>query len=330
MIAQYVSKACKILSQEGMEAYSSDQPGDIWQLCHERQPEVLHLHGCRPVHLLKAAAQARRMGVRIVISPHGQLQPWELDHASQSQVRQLVSHAYALIAQSRMEKQALAELGWNDRIETIANPLITQSTSQTEWGRALATVYQKVMASDVLELIDEESRRALQLLLKAGLTGDRRWLGDNKVASPDWQRLYVYATQEGVGDLLTQGIKVMQLEAPQPVPSPIYLPNAYKRPEPSGILNIIQLVQLAKEETDTGRLSLLRLSELYQALRSPHLDEEVLLQELSLSRLKGFFASILQILVEQMALDEGFMPCKPQDNNETKRIITIIHNHLKI
>jgi hypothetical protein len=240
-----------------------------------------------------------------------------------------------------MEAKTLGELGWNDRIETIANPIITRTTTARELVGKTYAVYQKVMASDVLELMDKTTRNAMRCMLKAGITGDRRWVETPdteqvkeeetpETETPDWVKMYVYAEQEGVINTLLLGIKAMGVEAPVPTDMPIYLPNGYKRPEPASQQGAVSLVRTIHDEVDAGTLSLLRLVELDMALRNPLLDEEVLLSELSAARLLKFFGCLLQILSEQTGLDEGFMPCNPIDNKKTKHIRTVITKHLKI
>ena len=63
--------------------------------------------------------------------------------------------------------------------------------------------------------------------------------------------------------------------------------------------------------------SLLRLCELATALRSDSLDEARLLSQLS-DQLRPLLASTLQLLDEQNLITEGFMPCTPVDDGNTR------------
>jgi hypothetical protein len=328
MIAHYVSMAEQGMGKKAECALANDEKS-LAELCKAEAPDILHLHGCQQAALVRAARKAGRNGARIVFTPHGEL----LAGSAGKGLAPFVAHAYAVTAQSPIEQACLTRLGWNDRIELIRNPIITRTTSATELSQQLYAVYQKVLASDVLALMDDDTKQALRLLLKAGITGDIRWLSAPSAFSslaPDWQKLYVYAEQEGVLPVVLRGIDVTGLQAPSPVPSPIYLPNGYQKPEPTYDETAMELVLKVKAECENGTRSVLRLCELDRALRVDRLDEEVLLLELKAAKLTGFFSAVLQILSEQTGLDEGFMPCLPVNNAVTGRIRTIITNHLKI
>lgn len=328
LIARYVSMAEQGMRQDAESLLANDGKA-VEEFMQSKRPDILHLHGCSQPDLVKTAKKASRQGVRVVLTPHGEIATWCLDKSMAS----FVAHAYAITTQSPMEHNYLARLGWNDRLEIIKNPIITRTTTATDLVRSLYAVYQKVLASDVLALMDGATKQMLKMLLKAGITADQRWLSNLPAADtllPDWQKIYVYAEQEGVLPLIVRGIKATGLQAPTPSSIPIYLPNGYRKPEPAYDKTAMELLMVAKQEYDKKDLSLLRLAELDSALRDDRLDEEVLLQELKANKLTGFFSGILQILSEQTGLDEGFMPCMPANNQEAKRIRTIITNHLKI
>ncbi len=328
MIAQYADMVCKGMP-DGVTCSMSNDARQAAAFCKESRPDILHLHGYSDAAQQKVAESARRTGIRIILSPHGHLHAWHRSAATTPSLH-LVSHAYAIIAQSHMEADALAKLGRSSRIETIPNPIITKTTTASHMVGQLLTVYRKVMASDMLALMDKPTRTALRLLLKAGITGDRRWLETIDLGQPDWQRLYLYAEYEGISETLFSGIKVLGADAPSPVAQPIYLPHGYQKPEPSPQQEVMPLMQTIQDETDSKQLSLLRLVELDTALRFQSLDEDVLMQELDAAGMKPLFACILQILKEQTGLDEGFMPCEPTDNSTTEEIRNTINNHLRI
>lgn len=334
MIAQYVDMAEKGMSDNFATASAVDKKS-ARQMCKDWQPDIVHLHGCHDSELLQAANYAVKQGARLVVNPHGDLQPWVLKGILKQDIRwrtlrNAIRHTYALIAQSKAEADNLMQLAWNDRVETIVNPIITRTTDAAHLAAMICNIYNKVMASDVLTLMDDDTLEALRLLLKAGITGDERWLEKPFTLSPDWQKLYVYAQYEGIAPVLNRGIEVLNLMVPEPLLSPIYLPNDYQQPAPSRHKEVLPLVRMIKEETEQGSLSVLRLVELDRLLRRTAPDEEVLLIELDGAKLRPFFASLLQILAEQTGLDEGFMPCQPLDNKVTQEIRTTITNHLKI
>ena len=77
-------------------------------------------------------------------------------------------------------------------------------------------------------------------------------------------------------------------------------------------------------------LSLLRMADLYEALLDDRLNEDNLVEKLEQDNNKLLFSSILTIMSEQLLLDEGFMPCPPIENRETKRLRQNLLNHLRL
>ena len=333
MIAQYASMIAQGMPA-GVESITTNSPIEAKQQLADFKPDIVHLHGCLDTNELKVIEKARKDGARLVITCHGQLQPWEQEKRKPSLhnglIETCVSHAFALIAQSDIEAKNLNELEWNDRIETIKNPIITRSTTTELMVRATLAVYEKVMHSDVLELMDETDLNALHLLIKAGITGDKRWIRGAQIGSPNWQRLYIYAKYEGIELILRRGIVSLGIEPPQPNLTAIYLPNDFHKPQPSADHGILPLIRKIKKEVDDEQLSFLRLVELDEALRSAALDEEVLMAEIQGAKLLPFLQSLLQVLSEHTLLDRGYMPCEPTDNPLTRKIKVTLSKHLKI
>ena len=150
------------------------------------QPDIVHVHGCWHYSIVRQALRFHREGARIVMSPHGGLEPWVIHerHFTEKLTktllwqRRMVESAYVLIAHGPMEAEALQQLGWNPRAETIRNAVVTNSITPEAMRQHTREVYRKVMDSDTVELMDADSRRMLSILLKAGITGDKRWLDE--------------------------------------------------------------------------------------------------------------------------------------------------------
>jgi hypothetical protein len=336
-LARYVSMLCQS-SVPGTEMISANDVKSFKQLYKEQHPAIIHQHGCKPSDMVQAVSSVSSLGARIVITPHGHLQPWNHKKLRGSILCQQVSKAYVLIARSPMEADSLARLQWNPRLETVSDPTITRASDQASLCRQMALIYQKVMRSDVLALMNDDTRQILQVLLKAAITGDHRWtdIGDTDMAAVDWLQLLLYADYEGVTSLLERGWDIMALPYPKPAfdttpaAHDAYLPSRYTRPQPQAGKSLTELVKAVYKGTQEDTISLLLLAETDMALRRPDIDEEMLVQELSENKMLPFFASLLQVLSEQTGLDEGFMPCPPKDDQTTEQIRTVIDKHLKI
>lgn len=270
-------------------------------VCRSFQPDIVHLHGDVKMPLPGSA--------RIVVSAHGD---------------PIAREAYVVVARSEMERKRLAET--QPRVEVVRNPLITRSISQAQAAGKMLTIYQRVADSNPLALLDAKDRQELAILLKAGITGDKRWVEPEGVEMPLSRHLYIYAQQEGVIDCVKRGMHVLGIEPPA-LPAPHnFLPKDYKTPEPLHTTDVVKIVGHIK---DNG-LSLLRIVELDEALRSPLLNEQRLVEELKLSKLTALTASLLTIAAEQTLLGEGFMPLPPAKGALTNRLRKQLAQHLTI
>lgn len=308
------------------------------------QPDIVHVHGCWRYTVVRQALHYHREGARIVMSPHGGLEPWIVNERKLTEKlsktllwqRRMVESAYVLIAHGPMEAEALAALGWNPRTETIRNAVVTNSITPEAMLQHTQEVYRKVMDSDTIELMDADSRQLLAQLLKAGITGDRRWLDNqisqlsalnSNISEPVWRQLLVYADHENVRAVVDRGLHVLGIRAPYIETAHIrsYLPTAYQQPKVEN-----HTVVGITSEMHHGPLTLRQFVELDRALRRDDANDEEIVDQLTEKRLIRFFRRILQLLQEQTLLDEGFWPAAPIDDKQTTRLRRQLLSHLRI
>jgi hypothetical protein len=326
---------------------ATDSPSDFKTICRQMEPDIVHCHGCWLYAIVHAANTARKNGARVVLSPHGQLEPWILEEKSlQEKLHKTllwqkgsVEHAYALIAFGNMEQKHLRLLKWNQRIEVIRNCVITNSLTPQEMCSQTFAVYQKVMDSNVLEQMDESTQRLLAVILKAGITGDRRWVQEPVVCSEDtdWRRLLIYAEHEHIRNYVDYSISILGLETPGLDTSKVaaFFPDNWQKPAP--LKEIIG--EYKGNETDylmrmirqiEKQPLLLHFVELARELRRDTVDDDLLRQALEEKKLLKYASRLMQILQEQTRLEEGYMPLPPTDDRGTRHIRKLITNHLTI
>lgn len=309
MLANYAAMLVQSMG-ERVESRTTDNPTEARRLMREGWPQIVHQHG----HVDLTVSDRR---VRLVVSPHGE----KADRLPRKQ--------YVVIARSDIEAARLAE--W-PRIEVVRNPMITKTVRPDETAEKVLRIYRKVMDSDVLPLMNEATRKALRLLLKTALGGDRRWVGEDALPTADvqWRLLYIYAWHENIVSYVDRGLSLMGIQIP-PRTTPIsYLPEGYVRPKPQTGLTVAEMMRRMQQCLSGGRLPLLALCDLYCALHRPALDEAQLLAELEKEKLKALFQSALQLLKDELLLDEGYMPCAPMNNHTTAAIRAALANHLTI
>ncbi|MBQ8711627.1 MAG: glycosyltransferase [Prevotella sp.] len=307
------------------------------QRAGDRLPDIVHIHGCWQYGVVRQALGYHRQGVRIVFTPHGGLEPWMVKERRLSEKlaktllwqRRLAEYSYVVIAQGKMEAEALSALGWNPRIEVIRNAVITNSITQAAMVKATYEVYRKVMDSNTRELMGTASQQLLAMLLKAGITGDRRWVAGQPadIDQTEWRRLLVYADHENVRTVVDSGTHVLGLRQPYIETNTIksYLPTDYKLPkvEAHDVTGIVS-------EMSRGHVTLRHLVELDRALRRNDVEDDWLQEALEEARLMKYFRRLLQVLTEQTGLDEGFLPARPLDDRGTQKIRNMLTNHLRI
>lgn len=354
---------------EGMrnsaEVQTATTLNDFKSRLEMQEPDIVHCHGCWQYATYKAAAIARKRGVRVILSPHGQLEPWIVEEKSSvvgdSQTpmalisksvllqRRTVERAYSLIAFGKMEQHYLQQLGWNPRIETIRNAVITNSLSPQDMCSQTFAVYQKVLDSNVLEQMSDDDKHLLSIILKAGITGDARWItgrgNDNsqfsipnsQSPSPDWRRILIYAEHQNIRNYVDYGISILGLRPDSIDTTHIaaYFPEKYQRPTPLKELigdfkgnETDYLIRMLRQIQKTPLL--LHLIELHRELHRDSVDDDSLAEALEEKRLTVFASRLMQILSEQTLLDEGYMPLAPLDDRGTRQIRNLIANHLKI
>lgn len=353
MMAQYAT-----MLQEMMDKYVDTRlvhdSRQFKSVFNELCPHIVHVHGCLVSWTYQAANYARKHGARVVITPHGQMEPWVTKGQSfQDKLpkfmyfeRRMISKAYALIVMGQMEADSVKQLGWNSRIVIIRNPLITASVNENEMTRQMLQLYQKVIDSDVLKQMTTDDCQMLASLLKANITGNERWLSQeekDRIAQQTddkaWRRILLYAEHEHVRDLVDRGMLVLNMPIVDINTKSIesFFPDHYVLPEKiisnrKGTANEIVLRILKGIQRDLAhqRLPLLHLVELSTELRNPRLKEDQLVDTLKNKKLYSLLAHLLPLLEEQTGLSEGFMPIIPVEDRKTRKIRTILAKNLEI
>ena len=310
-LAKYVSLLSQAMPAD-VECVFADNASDVRLAVKDFQPDIIHQHG-QPIDNLRLDNLRHPTApARLVISPHGET----VD----------TSKAYVVIARSPYELTCHD----TERKELVRNPLITKTITFDEAAAAIHTVYQRVMDSHPLELMDVGTRTLLAFLLKAGLLGDKAWVKDDlrlgDLRLDDLRHLFIYVELEGVLDIVKRGIAVLGIYAPPKPTIDCYLPHGYKTPQPLPKATIPELLK----DIDAHGLTLLRLTELMRRLHDDSLDEAALMEQLEADKRRPLFQLLLQILSEQTLLTEGFMPCPPLDNSYTENLRQQLENHLKL
>lgn len=352
MTTQYVNMLADVM-KEYAEVYAASTIIPFRKLLHKHHPDIVHLHGCWSVQIAMAAHAAVQNGSRIVLTPHGQLEQWIIKQnywkeklpKTLAYQRRIVSRAYAVIAMGRMEENNLKRMKWNTRIETVRNPLITESITEAETGELIHAVYRKVTDTNVLQLMDNTTAGAIRPLIKAGLTGNHLWLSDteyNIFRNPEdisWHKIMVYAAQENILETIRRGISVLGISVPDFTPEtvPHYLPDNFVPSSPISDIEgndankrLVAIIGKAKKFVSSGRLTIYNMVELTSTLLQNNIDDGKLKELLSDKNLLKFAGRLMKTAADMTGLDEGFMPVEAIDDRKTNKIKSTINKHLEI
>ena len=324
-----------------LEIYTADLVGAVRKVVREQSPDIIHCHGCPTLTVSRAILSALNKGTRLVLTPHGQLEPWTADSkrnmANAIWQKEFISRAYAVILLGRLERTNFSGLGWNNRIEEIHNAVTTNTISRQDMCSETFAVYQKVIDSNTLALMDEPTRHMLRTVIKVGIMGDRRWAPILPTGNIGWRQILLYAEHENILNYVDYGISLLGCNVPSIDTSRIaaYFPNGYTQPKPirekigdyqgKETDYLIKMISQVRHEP-----LLLHLVELTRELYRDTIDDERLAEVLEEKGLTDFTRSLMQVLSETTSLDEGYMPLQPVDNRLTRQIRQQLTNHLKI
>lgn len=117
---------------------------EFTRLVNSIRPDVFHVNGCWTPGCALTQKWAQSMGIKAVLTPHGMLEPWILArHYWTRKVPALllyqksaVKRADYLHATASSEKENLLKLGYNSRIEIIANGIeVSNICLKKDWER---------------------------------------------------------------------------------------------------------------------------------------------------------------------------------------------------
>lgn len=112
------------------------------QLVKQLQPDMCHVNGCWTPQCSWVAEWSNALGLPVVYTPHGMLEPYALHRhyftrkwpAIQLYQRRSIAHSTIVHATSTMEAEHLKQLGWNDHISIVPNCIqIDQTIMRTDW-----------------------------------------------------------------------------------------------------------------------------------------------------------------------------------------------------
>jgi len=113
----------------------------------EESPDIVHIFGCWDYQILKATKELYHRRIPYIYSPLEGLMPWNMKSWKShpnfcAQQREAVKRAVSIQVCGQMEKEVMEQLGWNNRIIVIPNPVTTSLMTEVESLRLFMDFYQ--------------------------------------------------------------------------------------------------------------------------------------------------------------------------------------------
>ena len=349
-ISQYFKMLADNMGLE-VENHQATTSEEAHQLLRAMQFDILHVYGCWNNAQLMVVRKALKQGARLVVTPYGQLEPWvQQQHFWKEKLpkriayqQSVIEHAYAVIVQGNMEMECMTKLGWNKRCVIIRNALITNSITPQEMARQTFELYQRIIDSNPLHRMNDNTRKFTKYLINMSITGDKRWETDEDVPMlGDWRQILCYAHQEQIMSIIQRGARTLDIMIPDMDASriPYFLPDDYVETQSiqhtignqfvSENDRLIATFKVIKKLIANHQLSIKHLVELNIELREHSCEEDKLAEQLQERGLIKMAARVMQLMSDFTGLTEGFMPIPPLNDRITKNWNKQIKNHLMI
>ncbi len=138
-------------------------------LLDEIKPDVVHVNGCWMPQCAMAQILAQRMGCKVVLTPHGMLEPWIIRRHYYTRKlpalwlyqKRAVAAADCLHATAESERDNILKLGYNANVEVIANGIDVENIMMKQsWKRTRKILFlSRVHVKKGIELLIESAAR---------------------------------------------------------------------------------------------------------------------------------------------------------------------------
>lgn len=138
----------------------------FYQLLRRLHPDLLHSNACWTPYSAYTVIWARKLGYKVVLTPHGMLEPWIMQrHYYTKKVLALllyqksaIKKANILLATAESERLNLQKLKWNDRIAVVPNCVsLEEITAKTNY----------VLKKNILYLGRIHEKKGIEMLVDA-------------------------------------------------------------------------------------------------------------------------------------------------------------------
>ena len=185
---------------------SAGMRGQWTALLEHLHPDIVHVNGCWLPTCAMAQLWAQKEGYKVVLSPHGMLEPWIIHRHYLTRKlpalilyqKKAVKRADHLHATACSERDNLLKLGYNDKVSVIANGIDVESIAmKSTWARRmellfLSRVHVKKGINYLIEAVARLKEELCGYVVRIAGEGDAAYIDS----------LRTLATRLGVGEMI--------------------------------------------------------------------------------------------------------------------------------
>lgn len=237
--SKYLSALLSLMAHEA-EVRLITNGNNYQKQAEEFKPDLVHIHDCWNRTSALMAKWAHGQNIPVVVSPHGKMDPWCVDHNYLNEKlpklllfqHEMICNADAIIVEGEIEQRSMQELSWNNkvqarhpwnkRIELIRNSIVSNEITNEEMVSQTLRLYRKVIDSNAWMLMTKDTREAEDILLMVGVAhhendihlDERQHSLVEALTNEEWRRLLIHADEENVLNLVEKAISRLHLNAP--------------------------------------------------------------------------------------------------------------------
>lgn len=169
------------------------------KLLQKIKPDVVHVNCCWMPQCAWAQLWAQQAGYKVILSPHGMLEPWIIARhywtrklpALLLYQKKAITQADCLHATAESEKDNLFKLGYNNRIEIVANGIDVENIEmKKEWKRKkqilfLSRIHIKKGINFLLEAVSELKDKLADYSIHIAGEGEEQYINQLKERAKD-------------------------------------------------------------------------------------------------------------------------------------------------
>ncbi len=170
----------------------------------QEKPDLVHIHGIWDPQTWWFQKQAQKLGIPVVVSPRGMLEPWILRRNRHKKIpalllyqRKAILRADYIHATAESERDNIMFLGLNGLIHTIPNGVDVSTTEiRTDWGTNKKILY----------LSRIHVKKGIEILIRAVDALRDRLEGYQVIIAGQGEESYIQSLDEMIRELKLEGI----------------------------------------------------------------------------------------------------------------------------